>query len=439
MSGSGSDNLYERAQRVLPGGVTAGARANPALGRPFYVARARGPLVEDMDGTSYVDMCMSNGATLLGHGHPAIASAVTRALELGVACAYDGEHQVALAERLTSEIPSFEQVRFTGSGTEAVFYALRIARAYTGRTRVLKFEGHFHGFGDSTAFNFWPKPSEPNRAGALTLHAETVGLPADAAQEIIVLPFNDVDALAHALDVYGDQTAAVIMEPINFDSGAIMPDRRFLDLVRSETARRGIVLIFDEILSAYRTGPDGAQGYLGVTPDLSIVGKAIGGGLPLSVLGGRRDLMQTLSPVGPAVHTGTYSANLVPVLASLAFLEVIAKDGFFKDLIGVHDRLIAGLRAAFAEAGLAVRVQGVGARFGMYFGLPPDEEVWSYGQASRHDQTQFQQFCRLMHGRRVYCAPAWHHGVSASHTVEQVDAITEAAAASARRIADAIE
>ena len=215
-----------------------------------------------------------------------------------------------------------------------------------------------------------------------------------------------------------------------------MPDRRFLDLVRRETARRGIVLIFDEILSAYRTGVDAAQGYLGVTPDLSIVGKAIGGGVPLSVLGGRRDLMQTLSPVGPAVHTGTYNANLVPVLASLAFLETIGEEGFFEALIGLHDRLIAGLRDAFAGAGLAVRVQGVGARFGMYFSLPPDEEVRSYAQASRHDKTRFQAFCRFMHERGIYCAPAWHHGVSASHTAAQIDALIEAAATSARLMAD---
>ncbi len=439
MSDSASSNLYERAQRVLPGGVTAGARANPALGRPFYVARATGPLVEDMDGASYIDMCMSNGATLLGHGHPAISEAVARALELGVACAYDGEYQVVLAERLTAEIPSFEQVRFTGAGTEAVFYALRIARVYTGRARVVKFEGHFHGFGDSTAFNFWPTPTEGNPSGALAPRAETMGLPADAAKEIIVLPFNETEAFARVLDQYGDEIAAVIMEPINFDSGAIMPDRRFLDLVRSETARRGIVLIFDEILSAYRTGTDGAQGYLGVTPDLSVVGKAIGGGLPLSVLGGRRDLMQTLSPVGPAVHTGTYNANLVPVLASLAFLETVATPGFFEGLIGLHERLIAGLRDAFAQAGLAARVQGVGARFGMYFGLPPGEEVWSYAQAARHDRARFQEFCRLLHERGVYCAPAWHHGVSASHTPAQIEALIEAAAVSARQLADRME
>jgi glutamate-1-semialdehyde 2,1-aminomutase len=429
-----SGDLYERAQRVLPGGVTAGARANPALGRPFYVAGARGPLVVDPGGATLIDMCMSNGATLLGHGHPAIAAAILRALDLGVACAYDGEHQIALAERLVAEIPSFEMVRFTGTGTEAAQYALRIARAYTGRARVLKFEGHFHGFGDAAAFNFWPEQASSDQAGLLPPHAETAGLPPGAGDAIVVLPFNDCEAFSRALDHHGHELAAVIMEPINYDSGAIMPDRRFLELVRRETERRGIVLIFDEILSAYRTGPDGAQGYLGVRPDLSIVGKAVGGGMPLSVLGGGRDLMRVLSPLGPAVHTGTYNAHLVPVLASLAFLETIAVNGFFEALIALHDRLVAGLRIAFAGAGLAVRVQGVGARFGMYFGLPADEEVWTYSQASRHDRRQFQVFCRLMHERGVYCAPTWHHGVSASHSEAQVDMLIEAAAESARML-----
>lgn len=425
-------DLYERAQRVLPGGVTAGARANPALGRPFYVKRAKGPLVWDADGARFIDMCMSNGATLLGHGHPVITAAVTRALDLGVACAYDGEQQIALAERLVAEIPSFELTRFTGSGTEAVLYALRVARATTGRTSVLKFEGHFHGFGEATAFNFWPEPSALNWSGALPARAETAGLPAAAAEEIVVLPFNDTEAFTGALDHHGDHLAAVIMEPINFDSGAIMPDRRFLDCVRGETARRGIVLIFDEILSAYRTGCDGAQGFLGVLPDLSIVGKAVGGGMPLSVLGGRRDLMQVLSPLGPAVHTGTYNAHLAPVMASLAFLDSVAEEGFFETLIGAHDRLIAGLRAAFADAGLEARVQGAGARFGIYFGLDADQEVRTYGQASRHNRRQFHMFCRLMHARGVYCAPAWHHGISAAHTEAHIDALIEAAAASAR-------
>lgn len=430
--------LYDRARRVLPGGVTAGARANPALGRPFYAARADGPFVYDHEGRRYVDLCTSNGATLLGHGHPAVVAAVRHALDLGIACAYDGEVQVVLAERLVAQIPSFDMVRFTTTGTEATFYAIRVARTYTGRSRVLKFEGHFHGFNDPLAFSFWPPPEE---AGPLEMprpHAETAGLPPSAKDEIVVLPFNDATAFARALDSYGDNLAAVVMEPINYDSGAILPDPAFLDLVRTETARRGIVLIFDEILSAYRTGPEGAQGYLGVTPDLSVIGKAIGGGLPLSVFGGRRELMALVSPLGPAVHTGTYNANLAPILAAHAFLDVIAEDGFYARLLSLHERLYRGLRAAFAEAGLPVRVQGVGARFGLFFGLDADTAVTNYRQAARHDKRLLHAFCREMHERGVYVAPAWHHGLCALHTAELVDHIIAMAAESARRVAEAV-
>ena len=246
-----------------------------------------------------------------------------------------------------------------------------------------------------------------------------------------MLPFNDVAAFMRAIDQHGDDLAAVIMEPIYYDLGAILPDREFLDQVRTVTAGRGIVLIFDEILSAYRTGPDCAQGYLGVTPDLSVIGKAIGGGVPLSAFGGRRDLMECVSPVGSAAHTGTYNAHLIPILAAHAFLDTIAEEGFYDTLLGRHEQLVQGLRTVFAEAGLAVRVQGVGARFGMFFALDPNEEVRSFRQAARHDTRLLNLFCREMDERGVYWAPAWHHGLCAAHTEVLVDQVLEAAARSA--------
>jgi glutamate-1-semialdehyde 2,1-aminomutase len=225
------------------------------------------------------------------------------------------------------------------------------------------------------------------------------------------------------------------MEPIGYDAGAIMPNRAFLDLVRAETKRRGIVLIFDEVLSGFRTGPDCAQGYLGVTPDFTVLGKAIGGGVPLSVIGGRRELMSIVSPLGRAVHTGTYNAHLIPILAAHAFLDVLAEDGFFDHLLGMHAQLYSGLQRAFDDAGLAVRVQGIGARCGIYFGLDPRVEVTNWRQASKMDKTMMNLFCREMHGRGIYVNPAWHHGLSAMHTPALVDQILEAAAESARAVA----
>lgn len=427
-------DLYERARRVLPGGVTAGARANRALGRPFYVERGEGAYVFDPDGRRYVDVCLSNGASLLGHGHPAIVAAVQRALSLGLACAYDGSAQVALAERLVEQVPSLEMVRFTTTGTEATYYAIRIARAATGRTRVLKFEGHFHGYNDPLAFSFWPSAEEGGPIERPLARPETLGLPPEASEEIVVAPFNEPEIFRRILDEVGGELAAVVMEPINYDAGAILPEPGFLRLVREETARRGIVLIFDEILSGYRTGVDCAQGYLGVCPDLCTLGKAIGGGVPLSVFGGRRDLMSLVSPVGKAVHTGTYNAHLIPILAALAFLEVASAPGFYEHLLGLSDRLYSGLQRAFDDAGLPVRVQGVGARFALYFGLDPKVEVTRYRQAAKHDWSSMSAFCREMYDRGVYVNPAWHHGLSAVHTESQVDEVVEKAAESARAI-----
>ncbi|HEX5415022.1 MAG TPA: aspartate aminotransferase family protein [Chloroflexota bacterium] len=427
------ENLYERARRVLPGGVTAAARANSALGEPFYVARAEGPYIFGENGSRYIDACMSNGATLLGHSHPAVAEAVRRAADLGLACAYDGPEQVRLAERLVELIPSFEMVRFTTSGTEATFYPIRIARAYTGKSLVLKFEGQFHGFNDPLAFNM---PSgRPESDDSLAPRPETAGLPPAAREQIVIAPFNDAETFRRLIARHGDDLAAVICEPISYDAGAIPPRPGFLETVREETARRGIVLIFDEVLSGFRTGPDCAQGHLAIRPDLSILGKAVGGGVPLSVFGGRRDLMSIVSPLGPAVHTGTYNAHLIPILAAHAFLDVIAEPNFYPDLLNLHDQLYAGLREAFNQARLPVRVQGIGARFGMYFGLDPDVEVTSYRQAARFDRRLLNDFCREMFRRGVYVNPAWHHGLSAMHTPELVDRIVSAAAESARAVA----
>ena len=423
-------DLYERAQRVLPGGVTAAARVNSALGRPFYVSRAEGPYLYDPDGKRFAETCMSNGASLLGHGHPRVVAAVQRALELGIACMADGEPQVGLAERLVEQVPCLEMVRFTTTGTEATLYTARIARAYTGRPKLLKFAGHFHGFNDHLAFNF-PRVGDAARA----LRPETEGMTPGAGDGVLLGEFNDLEGTRRWLAEHGHDLAAVVLEPIAYDMGAVPPAPGFLEMLRDETARRGIVLVFDEILSGYRTGPTCAQGYLGVTPDLCTLGKAIGGGVPLSAFGGRRELMGVVTPLGPAAHTGTYNAHLIPVLAAHAFLDAIEEEGFWEHLLGLHARLYAGLEVAFRRAGLPVRVQGIGARFGLYFGLGPDRPVGTYRRAAGLDRRMMDAFGREMLARGVYFNPAWHHGISALHTEALVDEICAAAEASGRAVA----
>jgi glutamate-1-semialdehyde 2,1-aminomutase len=426
--------MYDRARKVLPGGVTAAARANAALGHPVYVSRAEGSRLFDLEGRPFLETSMSNGASLLGHGHPRVVGAVQDALARGIACMSDGEAQVSLAERLIEQVPCFEMVRFTTSGTEATHYVVRIARTYTGRPKVLKFEGHFHGFNDDLAFTF-PQAGDP---GAAAPRAETQGMTPGAADGVVVIPCNDPAALRAALDTHGAELAAVVLEPVHYDAGAIRPAPGYLELLREETRKRGIVLIFDEILSSYRTGVDGAQGFYGVTPDLCTLGKAIGGGVPLSVFGGRREIMEVVSPLGRAVHTGTYNAHLIPILAAHAFLDAVGEAGFWDNLLGLHERFWRGLDGAFRRGGLRVRVQWHGARGGLYFGLDPEVEVMTYKQGTRFDKDLMNAFCREMYARGVYVNPAWHHGISAMHSEADVDQIVAAAEEAARAVASTL-
>ena len=432
--GRASDDLYERARRVLPGGVTAGARANRALGRPFYIERADGPYVFDPDGKRYVDVCTSNGASLLGHGHPAVVAAVRNALDRGLACAYDGSAQVALGERLVEQVPSLDMVRFTTTGTEATYYAgpdrsrrdwsvsrPEVRGAFPRLQRPPRIQLLAVGRGG------WGRPTVRGPAGEPRPAAlGRRGGDRRAFQRLGGVPRHTRRGRRRA----GGRRDGADQLRLRRDP----PRARVPRAGPEETARRGIVLVFDEILSGYRTGVDCAQGYLGVTPDLCTLGKALGGGVPLSAFGGRRDLMSQVSPIGRAIHTGTYNAHLIPVLAALAFLDTASGPGFYDHLLGLSDRLGAGLQRAFDEARLPVRVQAVGARFAMYFGLDPKVEVSRYRQAAALDWDMMSAFCREMYSRGVYVNPAWHHGLSSLHTEALVDEVVEKAAESASAV-----
>ena len=430
----GAEALYARAVRVLPGGVTASARLLPDSGRPFYLARGAGAYVYDLQGRRYLDGLNSHGATLLGHGHPAITQAVGRVLDLGVLCAAENELQVALAERLCQVIPCAEQVRFTTSGTETTWHAVRVARAYTGRTHVIRFEGHFHGFNDSLGFSSDPPLALAGPPDAPRVVPESAGMPPEAGRHVTVVPFNDAGALEGAVAAHAGDLAAVILEPINYDCYGILPAPGFLEALRDLTRRAGAVLIFDEILSGFRTGPGGAQEHLGVTPDLCTLGKALGGGMPLSAFAGRREIMEAVSPVGKAVHSGTYNAHLTAIAAALAFLDEIAAPGFYPGLLATGERLYAGLREVFARRGLPVWVQGVGCRFGLLFGL--DAAPQDYRQAAARDRATERRFLRACVERGLYLHPGSpHHGYTAAHTAGDIDEMLQIADDAARAVA----
>jgi glutamate-1-semialdehyde 2,1-aminomutase len=435
-STSESERLYEAARHVMPGGVSAAARFHPALGRPFFAERGEGSHLWDVDGREYLDFHMSFGAGLLGHGHPAIRAAVQRALDMGILCAFETEYHAETARKITELVPCAEMVRFTGSGTETTWHAVRTARVFTGRWKIVKFEGHFHGFSDVLGFSSWPPLDKAGPPEAPARIPESAGIPPADAQAVIVLPWNDIDALERCLASQGPEIAAVIMEPINYNSGGILPAPGYLAAVRDLTARHGVVLIFDEILSGFRTGASCVQGFYGVTPDLCTLGKCLGGGTPISAFAGRQDIMEACAPIGKGVHSGTYNAHPIPVIAANAFLDVVADPAFWEDMRAKEEFFYPGLRAAFAKAGVPVWVQATGARFNLLFGL--DREPLSYREAARCDRKLEVAFYRAALDRGVYFHYSWHHGFSALHTMEELERALEGIENAARSLAGSV-
>ena len=413
--------LYAEASRHLPGGLSAAARFHPVLGRPFYAARGHGSRVIDIDGAEFIDMNMAFGAALLGHGHPAIVDAVRTALDLGVLCAFETEYQADVAARISEMVPCAELVRFTNTGTETVWHAIRTARAFTGRQKIVKFEGHFHGYSDVVGFSMWPPVSVAGPASAPAVIPESAGMPPAATGDVIVLPWNDLEAVERTLERHGQEIAAVVMEPVNYNSWTLLPLPGYLEGVRELTTAHGVVLLFDEILSGFRTGPSCIQGYYGVTPDLCTLGKALGGGTVLSAFAGRREVMETVAPLGPAVHSGTFNANLIPILAARAFLGTVAEPAFWSELRALEDHFYPELAAIFARAGARVRVRFLGARFSLLFGVDGDPQRYRDVAGVDHDLEM--RFYRAALDRGIYFHHARHHGFSAMHTTADLDEV----------------
>lgn len=428
-----ADRLAADAREVMPGGVSAAARLHPALGRPFLTAKGAGAWVTDVDGRRYIDLETSFGATLLGHGDARVRAAIEEALEMGVLCGHDTPAQGRLARRLTELVPSAEMVRFTGSGTETVWHAARIARAATGRELIVKFEGHFHGFSDSLGYSFWPSLADAGDPAHPAVRPESAGIPAAEREAIRVLPWNDLDALRAVFAAEPGRIAAVVMEPVNIDSGTIHPLPGYLAAVRDLVHANGALLIFDEILTGFRTNPGGAQAELGVTPDLTTLGKAIGGGQALSAIVGRRDVMSQVSPLGKAVHSGTFMAHLLPIMAAHAFLDVVTEPGFYAPFLARAERFVAGVRDAIGGAGLVCQVQAYGPRFSLLFGITGEPRRWrDVAGADRATELRFYGHA-LAEG--LYLHHGWHHGISAAHTDADLETALERIERAARRTA----
>ena len=420
---SRNDELFARAQRTIPAGVNSPVRAFRSVGgTPRFLTRGNGPYVWDADGKRYIDYVGSWGPAILGHAHPDVVRAVQESAVHGLSFGAPTETEIVMAETLCRRLPSLELVRLVSSGTEATMSALRLARGYTGRAKILKFEGCYHGHGDSLLVKAG--------SGALTFgQPSSAGVPPGIAQLTIVVPYNDLSAVAAAFAEERDGIAAIIVEPIAGNMNLIMPKQGFLEGLRALCDSQGAVLIFDEVMTGFRVHPQGVQGLTGITPDLTTLGKVIGGGMPVGAFGGKRAIMEKIAPLGPVYQAGTLSGNPVAVAAGLATLAATEVPGFYEDLTRITRSFTEGLVSAAKRADVPFSAQAVGGMFGIYFAAQvPD----SYDSVMAGDKERFNRFFHAMLDAGIYLAPsAFEAGfVSAAHKRDDI-AATLAAAESA--------
>ena len=414
--------LFQRALALMPGGVNSPVRAFKSVGgEPFFTARADGAYLWDVEGKRYIDYVGSWGPMIAGHNHPHVRQAVARAIADGLSFGTPCPAEVTMAEAIARLVPSMQMLRMVNSGTEATMSAIRVARGFTGRDKIVKFEGCYHGHGDS----FLVKAG----SGALTFGVPTSpGVPKALADLTLTLPYNDLDAAQELFASSGDEIAGVIVEPVAGNMNCIPPRPGYLQALRELCTRHGAVLIFDEVMTGFRVALGGAQERYGITPDMSTFGKIIGGGMPVGAYGGRRDIMEKVAPSGPIYQAGTLSGNPVAMAAGLAMLELIQAPGFYEDLERKATLLVDGLRAVAIEAGVPFSTNRVGAMFGLFF---TDAKVETYTQATACDVAAFNRFFHAMLDRGVYLAPsAFEAGfLSATHSEQDIADTLDAARA----------
>jgi len=417
---SRNETLFQRAQKSIPGGVNSPVRAFRSVGgTPRFIARAEGARVWDADGKAYIDYVGSWGPAIAGHAHPAIVEAVREAALRGLSFGAPSEAEVDIAELICELMPSIEMVRLVSSGTEATMSAIRLARGFTGRDAIVKFEGCYHGHADSLLVKAG--------SGLLTFgNPSSGGVPADFAKHTIVLDYNDLQQVEDAFRMRGGEIAAVIVEAIAGNMNLVKPLPGFLEGLRRLCTEYNVVLIFDEVMTGFRVGPQGVQGLYGITPDLTTLGKVIGGGMPVGAFGGRRDIMEKIAPLGPVYQAGTLSGSPVAVAAGLASLKLLREPGFYENLSARTTQLVTGLAAAATDAGVTFRADSVGGMFGVYFSAAVPK---SFADVMASDRDAFNRFFHAMLDAGHYFAPsAFEAGfVSAAHTAADIDGTIAAA------------
>lgn len=414
--------LWERACQVLPGGVSSNVKMGERP-HPLFFVRAEGSHLFDCDGNAYIDYTCGYGPVVLGHANPAVVAALQRAATQGFV--YGGQHEgeVRLAERLVEAVPCFEMVRYNCTGSEAVAAAVRLARAYTGRAKIVRFAGHYHGWFDEQLVSTHPAPDDDAVA-----RLESVGQVPSAADHLIVAPWNNTVALERLFDEHAREIAGVLMEPIMCNSGVIMPSEGYLERARALCSQHDAVLIFDEVITGFRVHLGGAQALLGVIPDVAVFGKAMANGFPLSCLGGRRDIMEMIAS-GGVVHAGTFNGNPLGVAAALATLDELERDGgaAYRRLTTTGQRLMRGIREVATARGIPVLLQGPGPVFYMWFTDAPS--VTDYRSSARVSRESYHRFSAALLASGVRVIPGGRWYVTCSHTEEDVDRTIEAVGA----------
>ena len=415
-----AESLFERALARIPGGVSSPVRAFGAVGgEPFFVARGEGAYLVDSEGRRYVDYVQSWGASILGHAHPKVVEAVQRAAADGTSYGAPTAREVELAETICARVPSVEKVRLVSSGTEAAMTAVRLARGATGRTKIVKFAGCYHGHVDALLV--------AAGSGVATFGLPgSAGVTESAVADTVVAPYNDAAAVAEVFARYGDEVAAVLVEPVAANMGLVPADDDFLTGLRRRCDEHGALLVFDEVITGFRVGPAGAQGVLGVSPDLSLFGKVVGGGLPLAAVGGRADVMDELAPVGPVYQAGTLSGNPLATAAGLAALSLLDNDAYVR-LEEVATRVADGLIAAFDAAGITAQVPRARTLIGLFFA---DDPVRDYDGARAANHKAYASFFHGLLDRGVYVAPSGYEAMFPSLAHDDAEVAHTLAAAS---------
>ena len=417
-----NETLFNRAKAIIPGGVNSPVRAFGSVGGvPRFIKKAQGAYVWDENGTRYTDYVGSWGPAIVGHAHPEVIEAVREAALGGLSFGAPTEGEIVIAEKIAELVPSVEQLRLVSSGTEATMSAIRLARGFTGRDKIVKFEGCYHGHSDSLLVKAG--------SGLLTFgNPSSAGVPADFTKHTLVLDYNNTAQLEETFEKIGGEIACVIVEPFAGNMNLVRPSENFVRALRSLSAKHGAVLIYDEVMTGFRVALGGAQSLHGITPDLTTMGKVIGGGMPLAAFGGRKNIMACISPLGGVYQAGTLSGNPVAVAAGLKTLEIIRREGFYENLTARTEQLVKGFQTAAAKAGVAFTADSVGGMFGLYFA---DHAPQNYADMARSNTDGFKHFFHGMLERGVAFGPSAYEAgfVSAAHTPELIDETVAAAEA----------